>query len=103
MLAAEIRAEFEKLDKKVLHMNSRLGEIIGDPKGKAILEQAMEAGAERSSTAEASESVQMDVARSSEMMVAIMEAMPLSQLLSFASPGVMKEALEQLIGVLNAQ
>lgn len=38
---------------------------------------------------------------SGEMMAAMMEAMPLRQLISFV-PGVTREALEQLIAVLNS-
>ena len=100
LLSAEVEVESEKVIKKVFHINSTLGEIMADPKGKAVLEQAMSAGAMGSGAAEAAEGAQADDAISAEMMAAMMEAMPLRQMLSFV-PGVMRESLEQLVAALN--
>lgn len=101
LLSAEVEVESEKVIKKVFHINSTLGEIMADPKGKAVLEQAMSAGAMGSGAAEATEGAQADDAISAEMMAAMMEAMPLRQMLSFV-PGVTRESLEQLVAALNA-
>lgn len=100
LLSVEVEVESEKVIKKVFHMNSTLGEIMADPKGKAVLEQAMSAGAMGSGAAEVAEGAQADDAISAEMMAAIMEAMPLRQMLSFV-PGVTRESLEQLVAALN--
>ena len=100
LLSAEVEVESEKVIKKVFHINSTLGEIMADPKGKAVLEQAMSAGAMGSGAAEAAEGAQADDAISAEMMAAMMEAMPLRQMLSFV-PGVTRESLEQLVAALN--
>lgn len=100
LLSAEVEVESGKVIKKVFHMNSTLGEIMADPKGKAVLEQAMSAGAMGSGAAEAAEGAQADDAISAEMMAAMMEAMPLRQMLSFV-PGVTRESLEQLVAALN--
>lgn len=100
LLSVEVEVESEKVIKKVFHMNSILGEIMADPKGKAVLEQAMSAGAMGSGAAEVAEGAQADDAISAEMMAAMMEAMPLRQMLSFV-PGVTRESLEQLVAALN--
>lgn len=100
LLSAEVEVESEKVIKKVFHMNSTFGEIMADPKGKTILEQAMSAGAMGSGAAEAAEGAQADNAISAEMMAAMMEAMPLRQILSFV-PGATRESLEQLVAALN--
>lgn len=100
LLSVEVEVESEKVIKKVFHMNSTLGEIMADPKGKAVLEQAMSAGAMGSGAAEVAEGAQADDAISAEMMAAMMEAMPLRQMLSFV-PGVTRESLEQLVAALN--
>lgn len=100
LLSVEVEVESEKMIKKVFHMNSTLGEIMADPKGKAVLEQAMSAGAMGSGAAEVAEGAQADDAISAEMMAAMMEAMPLRQMLSFV-PGVTRESLEQMVAALN--
>lgn len=100
LLSAEVEVESEKVIKKVFHINSTFGEIMADPKGKAVLEQAMSAGAMGSGAAEATEGAQVNDAISAEMMAAMMEAMPLRQMLSFV-PGVTRESLEQLVAALN--
>ena len=100
LLCTEVHVESEKVIPKIFHLNSTLGEILADPKGKTILEQAM-GGAMGAGAAEMAESADKDEAVNAEMMAAMMESMPLRQLLSFV-PGVTKESLEQLIAALNA-
>ena len=85
---------------KVYNMNSTMGEILADPKGKAILEQAMGAlsgGMVPDTMAEDDGGG----AIGKEMMEAMMDGMPLRQLLSFV-PGIQKETLEKLIVALNS-
>lgn len=74
---------------------------MADPKGKAVLEQAMASMAGGDAQAVAEQAQGDGDAISSEMIAAMMESMPLRQLISFV-PGVTREALEQLIGVLNS-
>ena len=86
---------------KVFDFNSTMGEILADPKGKAVLEQAMASMAGAEEAQEMGEQAQGDGgAINSEMMAAMMEGMPLRQLISFV-PGVTKEALNQLLMALN--
>ena len=65
-----------------------------------IMEQAM-GGSMGAGAAEMAKSADKDDAINAEMMAAMMEAMPLRQLLSFV-PGITKESLEQLVAALNA-
>ncbi|MEY8495011.1 glycoside hydrolase family 3 C-terminal domain-containing protein [Lachnospiraceae bacterium 29-91] len=102
VLSHSVAVESEVHIPKVFDLNSTMGEILADPKGKAVLEQAMAsmAGAEEAQAME--EQAQGDgEAISSEMMAAMMEGMPLRQLISFV-PGVTKDALNQLLTSLNA-
>lgn len=102
VLSHSVALESEVNIPKVFDLNSTMGEILADPKGKAVLEQAMAAmtGAEEAQAM--GEQAQGDgEAISNEMIVAMMEGMPLRQLVSFV-PGVTKEALNQLILALNA-
>lgn len=102
VLSHSVAVESEVHIPKVFDLNSTMGEILADPKGKAVLEQAMAAmaGAEEARAREMQ--AQGDGgAINSEMMAAMMEAMPLRQLISFV-PGVTKEALNQLLMALNA-
>lgn len=66
-----------------------------------IFEQAMASMAGNGAQAMSEQGQGGGGAISSEMMEAMMEAMPLRQLISFV-PCVTKEALEQLIAVLNS-
>ena len=74
---------------------------MADPKGKAVFEQAMASMAGGDARAMSEQAQGGGDAISGEMMAAMMEAMPLRQLISFV-PGVTREALEQLIAVLNS-
>ncbi|MGT2801783.1 glycoside hydrolase family 3 C-terminal domain-containing protein [Streptococcus henryi] len=85
---------------KVFTLNSTMGEIMADPKGKAILEQSMGAMMGNSEAAKVAEAGPDDM-MNAEMFAAMMEGMPLRQLLSFV-PGVEKASLQQLIDALNS-
>ena len=100
-LSRTVYVESEHTIPKVFTLNSTLGEILADPKGKAVFELAMSgmAGAE-AQEAEAQALEGDGEAISAEMMAAMMEAMPLRQMISFV-PGVTKEALASLVKVLN--
>jgi beta-glucosidase len=81
--------------------NSTLGDIMKNPRGKAILEAAqaqMFAGTQAKEMEETAQD--SSGAINDEMMQATMEAMPLRQMLSFI-PGMKREMLQQLIDALN--
>lgn len=101
VLSKTVYVESEHMIPKVFTLNSTMGEILADERGKTILEQAMAGmmGEEAQEAAEQSQEAQDAI--SQEMMAAMMEGMPLRQLLSFV-PGVTKDALNQLIMALNA-
>lgn len=94
LLSHPVEVESEVHIPKIFSMNSTMGEILADPKGKEVLEQAMAGTGAAQAMAGDGEAI------SQEMMAAMMEGMPLRQLASFV-PGVTKEALNQLILALN--
>ena len=100
-LSRTVYVESEHVMPKVFTLNTTMGEILTDPKGKAVFEQAM-SGMAGSDVQEAeTQALEGDgEAISAEMMTAMMEAMPLRQMISFV-PGVTKEALTSLVKVLN--
>ena len=101
VLSHSVTVESEVHIPKVFDFNSTMGEILADPKGKAVLEQAMASMAGAEEAQEMGEQAQGDGgAINSEMMAAMMEGMPLRQLISFV-PGVTKDALNQLLMALN--
>lgn len=101
ILSRTVYVESEHVIPKVFTLNTTMGEILADPKGKAVFEQAM-SGMAGSDVQEAeAQALEGDgEAISAEMMAAMMEAMPLRQMISFV-PGVTKEALTSLVNVLN--
>lgn len=101
VLSQFVYVNSETVIPKVFTFNSTMGEIMADPKGRAVMEQAMGAmmGAEAQEMAENAQGDGGVI--NDEMMAATMEAMPLRQLASFV-PGVTKEALKPLIDALNA-
>lgn len=101
LLSEAIYVESETVIPKVFSLNSTIGEIMANPKGKAVFEQAMASMAGEDAQAMNEQAQGDGDAISGEMMEAMMEAMPLRQLISFV-PSVTREALEQLIGVLNS-
>ena len=98
LLSGTVYVNAETVIPKVFSLNSTIGEIMADPKGRAVFEQAMGG---MSGAQEMQEAQEGDAAVNDEMMAAMMEAMPLRQLASFV-PGVTKKALEPLIQALNS-
>lgn len=101
VLSHSVYVNSETVIPKVFTFNSTIGEIMADPKGRAVMEQAM--GAMMSPEAkEMAENAQGDGGvMNDEMMAAMMEGMPLRQLISFV-PGVTKAVLKPLLDALNA-
>lgn len=101
ILEKSIKVESTTIIPRIFDLNSTMGEIMADPKGKAIMENAMGAMYAGTGAKEMMDSAQQGSdAISSEMMAATAEAMPLRQLLSFI-PGIKRESLEQLVAALN--
>lgn len=100
VLSCPVYVESETVIPKEYTLNSTLGEIMADPKGKAILEQRMAEMMDMGTRQTEEQTQQGDEAISSEMMEAMMEGMPLRQMLSFV-PGVTKETLNALLAALN--
>ncbi|EOS38365.1 hypothetical protein C808_02566 [Lachnospiraceae bacterium M18-1] len=100
VLSKTVYVESETMIPKVFNLNSTMGEIMSDPKGKAVLEQAFASMMGEEAQAMGEQAQGDGEAISNEMMAAMMEGMPLRQLISFV-PGVTKEALNQLIMALN--
>ena len=101
VLSRTVYVESEHTIPKVFTLNSTLGEILADPKGKAVFDQAMSGMAGSDAQEAEAQALEGDgEAISAEMMAAMMEAMPLRQMISFV-PGVTKEALTSLVKVLN--
>lgn len=101
VLSRTVYVESEHTIPKVFTLNSTLGEILADLKGKAVFEQAMSGMAGSDAQEAEAQALEGDgEAISAEMMAAMMEAMPLRQMISFV-PGVTKEALTSLVNVLN--
>lgn len=101
VLSRTVYVESEHMIPKVFTLNTTMGEILADPKGKAVFEQAMSGMAGSDAQEMESQALEGDgEAISAEMMAAMMEAMPLRQMISFV-PGVTKEALTSLVKVLN--
>lgn len=85
----------------VYSFNSTVGDIMRNPKGKAILEAAQAQMFEGTQALEMAENAQDGSGViNDEMMQATMEGMPLRQMLSFI-PGMKREMIQQLIDALN--
>ena len=101
VLSRTVYVESEHVIPKVFTLNTTMGEILADPKGKAFFEQAMSGMAGSDAQEAEAQALEGDgEAISAEMMAAMMEAMPLRQMISFV-PGVTKEALTSLVQALN--
>ena len=74
-----------------------------DPKAQAVMAPFMQGMAQNQAAAEMAEAQENDESGvvNQEMMAAMMEGMPLRQLLSFV-PGIKREILEQIVNALNA-
>ncbi|MDO4623116.1 MAG: glycoside hydrolase family 3 C-terminal domain-containing protein [Eubacteriales bacterium] len=101
-VSAEVKVTSEAVIPKVFHLNSTMGEIMADPKGAAVIGQAMAGmgGEETEQMAKETENGDESGVINEEMYAAMMEGMPLRQLISFV-PGVTKEALLQLLDAIN--
>lgn len=102
ILQTEVKIGSEKVIPRVYTVNSTLGEILTDPKGKAIIESSMAAMRGNDKVAAVAENAQGDgFVVNKKMMAAAVEAMLLRQILGFV-PGISRETLEQLVTALNA-
>ena len=102
LLSKMVYVKSETVIPKVYSLNSTLGEIMADASGKAVFEQTLGAAAGNDKGGEEQEWKDESGAISDEMMTAMMEAMPLRQLISFV-PGVTQELLQELLKTLNAR
>lgn len=99
-LVADVKVSSAQPPRKVFHLNSTIGEILADKYAGPIFEQLMGgAFAGNEDAKQMAENSESD-AVSGEMMQAMMEGMPLRQLLSFV-PGIEKSMLEGLVAALN--
>ncbi len=102
ILCEEVTVHCTKELPKVYSLNSCLGELMRDPKAQAVMApfmQGLEQNDAATEMAEAQENDESGVVNQ-EMMAAMMDAMPLRQLLSFV-PGIRREMLEQMVDALN--
>ena len=74
-----------------------------DPKAQAVMGPFMQGMSQNQAAVDMAEAQENDTsgAVNQEMMAAMMEGMPLRQLLSFV-PGITREMLEQMVNALNA-
>ncbi|MBL1126646.1 glycosyl hydrolase [Streptococcus suis] len=99
ILEASVHVAPAQPTRKVFHLNSTIGEILADKHAGPIFEQMMGSALGGNAEAQQVADSQSD-AVSAEMMQAMMEGMPIRQLLSFV-PGIEKSMLEGLVAVLN--
>ena len=88
---------------KTYSLNTCLGELMRDPKAQVVMGPFMQGMAQNDAAKDMAEAQENDTsgAVNQEMMAAMMEGMPLRQLLSFV-PGITREMLEQMVDALNA-
>ena len=88
---------------KTYSLNTCLGELLRDPKAQAVMGPFMQGMAQNDAAKDMAEAQEKDTsgAVNQEMMAAMMEGMPLRQLLSFV-PGIRREMLEQMVDALNS-
>lgn len=101
ILSHEIRVEGEKCIPKVYTVNSTFGEVMADPKGRAVfasMGEEMNVGASMASMADSQGG---EGVISQEMIKAMMEGMPLRSIMMFV-PGIQPEMIEKLVDALNA-
>ena len=102
-LSEEITVHSTKEIPKVYSLNTCLGELFSDPKAQAVMEPFKQGMAVNQGAMEIAEGHRNDESGvvNQEMMAAMMEGMPLRQLLSFV-PGMKREMLEQMVAELNS-
>ena len=88
---------------KTYSLNTCLGELMRDPKAQAVMGPFMQGMAQNDAAKDMAEAQENDTsgAVNQEMMAAMMDGMPLRQLLSFV-PGITRDMLEQMVNALNA-
>ena len=98
----EITVHTTKELPKTYSLNTCLGELMRDPKAQAVMGPFMQGMAQNDAAKDMAEAQENDTsgAVNQEMMAAMMEGMPLRQLLSFV-PGIKREMLEQMVNALN--
>lgn len=99
LLHASVQVEGTKKIKKTYTLNTCMGELMRDEKAQAVLSQMMGGNQQAMEMAEANKE-DPSGAVNSEMMAAMMNDMPLRQLLSFV-PGMTIEVLEQILTAVN--
>ena len=102
-VSKEITVHSTKEIPKVYSLNTCLGELFSDPKAQPVIEpfkQGMAANQAAMDMADEQRNDESGVVNQ-EMMAAMMEGMPLRQLLSFV-PGMKREMLEQMVMALNS-
>lgn len=97
LLHTTIQVEGTRKIKKVFTLNTCIGELMRDEKGKAVFSKMMGGNQQAAEMAEANQNNEVV---NDEMMSAMMNDMPLRQLLSFV-PGMKREVLEQILAAVN--
>lgn len=102
-LSGEILVHPTKEIPKVYSLNTCLGELMRDPKAQVVMASFMQGMEQNDAAMDMAEANANDQSGgvNQEMMAAMMEGMPLRQLLSFV-PGIKREMLEQMVNALNA-
>ena len=102
-LGEEIIVHCTKEIPKTYSLNTCLGELMRDPKAQAVMGPFMQGMAQNDAAKDMAEAQENDTsgAVNQEMMAAMMDGMPLRQLLSFV-PGITRDMLEQMVNALNA-
>lgn len=100
LLSEIVRVESEKEIPREYTLNSTVGDILSDPKGKAVLEQAMGSMMSSPEAAQMAEQAETGDMMNPKMLAAMLDGMPLRQMLSFI-PGAKKEDLLGIIALLN--
>ena len=107
ILSVPVQVQGTREIPKIYSLNSCLGPLMRDPKAQAVMGAFMGNMSENTDADEVQKQQEQqaedpNAAVSGEMMAALMEDMPLRQLLSFV-PGMTRQMLEQLVDALNAQ
>ncbi len=103
ILETEVTVHGTKKLPKTYSMNTCLGELMRDPDAQGAMAPFLQGMAQNTGAQEMADAQNNDTsggAVNNEMMAAMMEEMPLRQLLSFV-PGMKPEMLEQLLAALN--
>ena len=102
-LSEEIIVHSTREIPKTYSLNTCLGELMRDPKAQAVMGPFMQGMSQNQAAVEMAEAQENDESGvvNQEMMAAMMDGMPLRQLLSFV-PGITREMLEQMVNALNA-